>query len=98
VPQAGERLYQRQEGRLSDREHKIRQRAYTIWQGEGEPHGRDEHHWSQAEAEVDAGETPAPAAAQKRVRRVKAAEGENAVPAEPKPAQRAIAPRKKKAS
>jgi len=27
-------------------------RAYTIWETEGRPHGRDVLHWEQAEAEV----------------------------------------------
>lgn len=36
-----------------DREHQVRQRAYRIWQDEGEPSGRDQEHWSRAEAELD---------------------------------------------
>jgi len=27
-------------------------RAYTIWESEGRPHGRDAEHWARAEAEV----------------------------------------------
>jgi hypothetical protein len=53
-----------------DRQEKIRTRAHAIWQSEGEPHGRHDAHWAQAESEVDedAGDdaeavTPAPAAA-----------------------------------
>ncbi len=37
----------------SDREEKIRSRAYTIWQREGGPEGRGEEHWAQAEREID---------------------------------------------
>ncbi len=36
----------------SDKEARIRQRAYEIWQREGRPHGRDAEHWQQAEAEI----------------------------------------------
>ncbi|MDX8480707.1 DUF2934 domain-containing protein [Mesorhizobium sp. VK24D] len=36
-----------------DRIEKIRQRAYEIWQREGEPHGDHERHWHQAEMEID---------------------------------------------
>jgi len=37
----------------SDREERVRERAYQIWQREGEPHGRADEHWAQAEAEVE---------------------------------------------
>jgi uncharacterized protein YjbJ (UPF0337 family) len=39
-----------------DRESKIRERAYSIWQQEGSPAGRENDHWRQAENEVDAEE------------------------------------------
>ena len=32
----------------------IRQRAYEIWQSEGQLHGRDQDHWDQAHAELSA--------------------------------------------
>ena len=35
-----------------DRQEKIRTRAHAIWQSEGEPHGRHDEHWAQAESEV----------------------------------------------
>lgn len=35
----------------SEREKRIRERAYQIWRREGEPHGRADEHWAQAEAE-----------------------------------------------
>ncbi|MCC2978556.1 DUF2934 domain-containing protein [Sphingomonas sp. IC4-52] len=35
-----------------DRERQIRERAYRIWQDEGEPSGREQDHWSRAEAEL----------------------------------------------
>lgn len=31
----------------------IRERAYRIWIEEGEPEGREEEHWAQAEREID---------------------------------------------
>lgn len=40
-----------------DREQQIRQRAYRIWQDEGEPEGREQDHWSRAQAEL--GDAPA---------------------------------------
>jgi hypothetical protein len=36
-----------------DHEQKIRERAYQIWIDEGQPHGRDQEHWSKAEAEIE---------------------------------------------
>ncbi len=35
-----------------DREHRIRERAYRLWEQEGRPEGRHEHHWTQASQEV----------------------------------------------
>lgn len=36
------------------REHRVRERAYEIWQREGRPDGNANAHWLQAEAELDA--------------------------------------------
>ena len=38
----------------SDRDERIRQRAFEIWQREGQPHGRHEEHWRMAAQEIDA--------------------------------------------
>ncbi len=38
----------------SDREARIRDRAYEIWVREGRPQGRQDEHWRQAEAEIAA--------------------------------------------
>jgi Protein of unknown function (DUF2934) len=35
-----------------DRDERIRQRAYEIWEREGRPHGRDEEHWRMAVDEL----------------------------------------------
>ena len=37
----------------SSRDQLIRDRAYAIWEAEGEPAGRDEQHWQQATREID---------------------------------------------
>jgi Protein of unknown function (DUF2934) len=37
----------------SEREKRIPERAYQIWRLEGEPHGRADEHWAQAEAEIE---------------------------------------------
>ena len=34
------------------REHRIRERAYRIWEEQGRPHGRHEDHWRQASQET----------------------------------------------
>lgn len=40
-------------------EHKVRERAYAIWESEGCPEGREVEHWLRAEAEVAAEEQEA---------------------------------------
>jgi hypothetical protein len=51
----------------SEREEKIKSRAYAIWEREGRPHGRDRAHWAQAAREVDS-ENPAPADASQGIK------------------------------
>lgn len=34
-----------------DRERRVRDRAYEIWESEGRPSGREREHWEQAERE-----------------------------------------------
>ena len=43
---------------MDDREEQLRQRAYGIWQAEGQPHGRDRDHWEMAEREITEGGAP----------------------------------------
>ena len=38
----------------NDRDARIRERAYAIWEEQGRPDGRHEDHWRQAEAEQPA--------------------------------------------
>ena len=33
-----------------DRENRIRERAYQLWEADGRPEGRDQLYWEQAEA------------------------------------------------
>jgi len=40
----------------SEREEKIRRRAYAIWESEGRPEGREWDHWVQAAREIEAEE------------------------------------------
>jgi hypothetical protein len=37
-----------------ERERRIEQRAYALWEAEGYPHGKHEEHWLQAVSEIDA--------------------------------------------
>lgn len=39
----------------------IKRRAHQLWEEEGRPHGRHEHHWQQAEAELIRTEPPSTA-------------------------------------
>ena len=41
---------------MDDREQKIRERAYEIWDREGRPLGRELEHWMQAQRDIDQGE------------------------------------------
>jgi len=38
---------------------RIRKRAYEIWEREGRPHGRHEHHWHAAMREIEDSDGPA---------------------------------------
>jgi hypothetical protein len=40
-----------------EREKRIEQRAYALWEAEGHPHGKHEQHWWRAASEIDAEET-----------------------------------------
>ena len=57
----------------SDRDARIRDRAYQIWLREGRRHGQDEAHWHQAEREIDAEEATGAEAALGRSTRTKKA-------------------------
>jgi hypothetical protein len=45
---------------IDDLEHRIRERAHTIWEQEGRPSGRAEAHWAMASAELAAQPKPKP--------------------------------------
>jgi hypothetical protein len=42
---------------MIDRERPIKERAYSLWEPEGNPDGRHEDHWAQAESEMDGAKT-----------------------------------------
>jgi hypothetical protein len=46
----------------SDREERIKERAYAIWLAEGRVHGHHQEHWHRAELEIAAEETVGKAA------------------------------------
>src|SRR4029077_20748279 len=66
----------------SDREERIRQRAYALWQSEGHRHGRHEDHWHRAEREI-AAEEAGPDGPPRRAGRPRKATRENSVAARP---------------
>jgi len=70
--------------KASDWPERIRQRAQAIWEREGRPEGRHEHHWREAEKEI-AAEEFATAAARKKP----AASKPRTAKAGPKPARTA---------
>jgi Protein of unknown function (DUF2934) len=41
----------------SERQKRIEERAYALWQAEGRPHGRHEEHWRRAAHEIETEET-----------------------------------------
>jgi hypothetical protein len=82
----------------SDREERIRQRAYALWQSEGHRHGRHEDHWHRAEREI-AAEEAGPGGASRRTsrqRKAVAEESDAATPARSRSAsiEKSAAPKK----
>lgn len=47
---------------MDDKQQKIRQRAYELWENEGRLHGAHDEHWRRAQAEHDATHQQADAA------------------------------------
>ena len=41
----------------SEKERRIGERAYALWEAEGQPHGRHEEHWRRAAREIEAEES-----------------------------------------
>lgn len=68
------------------REERIRQRAYRLWEDDGSPEGRADEYWSSAEAQIDAEggeEPPSPTVEQSDKRRLAGGpeeEDRNAIP------------------
>ena len=80
---------------MTDREDKIRERAYGIWEEEGHPHGRAEHHWQRAAREIV---EPPEAAAPVQPVPVSAAPAEKPAPKRRKAATGAVAAPKRTAT
>ena len=49
-------LNSKQHGERGHPEERIRERAYQIWQSDGQPSGQHERHWFQAEEELSRGQ------------------------------------------
>ena len=80
----------------SDREERIKERAYAIWLAEGRVHGRHQDHWHRAEREIAAEEGGGRAAggggtARRPSRARTAAPGEAGTTAPKRPARRSAA-------
>ncbi|MCZ7934631.1 DUF2934 domain-containing protein [Agrobacterium leguminum] len=70
----------------------ISKRAYTLWEKEGHPHGRDAHHWEQAKHEfslLKTSEATKPATRKKAAPKAAAAEAAPDAQAPAKPKARA---------
>lgn len=39
---------------MDDKDQKIRDRAYALWEADGQQHGRDQDHWDEARRQVEA--------------------------------------------
>ena len=66
----------------SNREERVKQRAYELWQTEGHGHGRHEDHWHRAEREI-AAEEAGPDGAPRRTSRPRKAASEKSAAATP---------------
>ena len=73
----------------SDREERIKERAYAIWLAEGRVHGKHQDHWHRAEREIAAEEAGGTARRPSRART--AAAGEAGTTAPKRPARRSAA-------
>ena len=50
---------------MSDRDRRIQDEAYRIWDEAGRPEGKGDEHWYEAEKRIAAGEEPVPAKSKK---------------------------------
>lgn len=68
-----------------DREQRVRQRAYEIWEKEGRRSGRERDHWEQAEREIGGEVRPVrtPAVKESGEGKPKRAKGEEKAPKKP---------------
>jgi hypothetical protein len=76
----------------AERHEQIRQRAHTIWEQEGRPHGREQEHWERAERELGLGtESLTTAAVKKKAPSLRGAKAPGMKAAAPKKARTAKA-------
>jgi hypothetical protein len=82
----------RKEGRMTDREKKIRDEAYRLWHEAGRPEGQDDKHWLEAERSIrDAEANESPKKSRKATQPLKPLEKKPAKPgSDKKNAQAAI--------
>ena len=74
-PRRATRILQRQQAKIrrfrytgrmwgawmnSEKQRRIKERAYALWEAEGQLHGRHEEHWHRAAREIEAEETASP--------------------------------------
>ena len=78
----------------SDREERIKERAYAIWLAEGRVHGKHQDHWHRAEREIAAEETGGATARRPSRPRATKAASETAAAAPKRPAARRGAAKK----
>jgi hypothetical protein len=58
------------EGRMNEeRDQRVRERAYGIWESQGRPDGRHDEHWQEAERELAGEETLPPHPVQPKANR-----------------------------
>jgi hypothetical protein len=87
----------------AEKEFRVREIAYLLWQREGHPHGEDQRHWLEAEALFEAeqaerkateGEPPGDNAEQKKAKTPASAKKVSAAAAKasPTPAKASVAP------
>jgi hypothetical protein len=51
---------------ITEKQRRIEQRAYALWEAEGQPQGRHEEHWHRAAREVEAEDSDAITVSRKR--------------------------------
>jgi hypothetical protein len=82
---------------MTDKESRIRERAYALWEATGQPHGKAADHWAEASSQIEAEDQalatePTPKETAGTAKRSRTPRGSDSVGQPP------AAPRKRKAS